>query len=258
MLLDDGTPAWVDGGPRGPVDIDGAAVVHRETVELGRLPSTRSAGAGGREQTPTAALAPDQLAAVAHGAGPVRVIAPAGSGKTRVLTERLRHLFGERGVEPELVLAVAYNRKARDEMAERTTGLGARVETVNALGYSIVTRAWGRRPPLIELRDQRALVESLVPSRQRRANVDPMAVYIDGLSLIRLGLRDPAQVEGDLEGAEGLAAAFEPYRAELHRREAIDYDEQIYLAIELLLRDGAFRRDRQAEHRHCWSTSSRI
>ena len=41
---------------------------------------------------PIADLAPDQLAAVAHGTGPARVIAPAGSGKTRVLTERLRHL----------------------------------------------------------------------------------------------------------------------------------------------------------------------
>src|SRR5204862_138717 len=142
------------------------------------------------------------------------------------------------------------NRKARDEMADRTTGLGARVETLNALGYGIVTRAWGRRPPLLEAREQRALVESLVPSRPRRANVDPIAVYIDGLSLIRLGLRDPAEVEAELDGAEGLAAAFDPYRAEMGRREVVDYDEQVYLAIELLLGDGEFRRDRQAEHRH--------
>src|SRR5204862_136617 len=84
--------------------------------------------------------------------------------KTRVLTERLRHLLGDRGIEPALVLAVAYNRKARDEMADRTTGLGARVETLNALGYGIVTRAWGRRPPLLEAREQRALVGSPAPT----------------------------------------------------------------------------------------------
>src|SRR5207244_859503 len=206
VLLADGTPAWIDGGPRGPVggliDVDGAEVVHRESVELGRLVSSPSP-----PRPAGAALAPDQLAAVVHGPGPARVIAPAGSGKTRVLTERLRHLLGDRGVEPELVLAVAYNRKARDEMADRTTGLGARVDTLNALGYTIVTRGWGRRPPLLEAREQRALVESLVPSRPRRANVDPIAVYIDGLSLIRLGLRDPAEVESELAGPEGLAAA---------------------------------------------------
>ena len=248
VLLAGDTPAWVDGGPRGPITVDGATVVHRESVELGRL--APPPGFGGHEQSSVAALAPDQMAAVTHGAGPARVIAPAGSGKTRVLTERLRLLLADRGIEPELVLAVAYNRKARDEMASRTAGLAARIETLNALGYSIVTRAWGRRPPLLEIREQRALVQSLVPSRARRANVDPIAVYIDGLSLIRLGLRDPAEVEGELDGAEGLAAAFAPYRAELQRREVIDFDEQVYLAIELLLRDGEFRRDRQAEHRH--------
>ena len=47
-----------------------------------------------------AELAPDQLAAVGHRTGPARVIAPAGSGKTRVLTERLRHLVADRGVAP--------------------------------------------------------------------------------------------------------------------------------------------------------------
>ena len=94
VTLPDGTPAWVDGGPaRRPPDSPAQAVVHAETVEAGRLdpvPRPRSA--------PTAALDPDQLAAVAHDAGPARVIAPAGSGKTRVLTERLRHLHRRPGL----------------------------------------------------------------------------------------------------------------------------------------------------------------
>ena len=47
-----------------------------------------------------AELAPDQLAAVGHRSGAARVIAPAGSGKTRVLTERLRHLVAGRGAQP--------------------------------------------------------------------------------------------------------------------------------------------------------------
>ncbi|MCB0965110.1 MAG: hypothetical protein KDA98_17670, partial [Acidimicrobiales bacterium] len=82
LVLADGTAAWVDGGPRQPLApelVAGAAVVHRESVELGALvvapPPT----------DPSADLAPDQLAAVAHQRGPARVIAPAGSGKTRVL-----------------------------------------------------------------------------------------------------------------------------------------------------------------------------
>src|SRR5438105_1105034 len=78
--------------------------------------------------------APDQLAAVAHAGGPARVIAPAGSGKTRVLTERLRHLVAGRGFERETVLGVAYNKKAQQELEERTAAFRPRVQTLNALG----------------------------------------------------------------------------------------------------------------------------
>ncbi|MGI8663347.1 MAG: ATP-dependent DNA helicase UvrD2 [Acidimicrobiales bacterium] len=240
------TPVWVDGGPRGPLPetIDGCTVVHRETVELGRLATQPAA------EEPTAALAPDQLAAVSHGAGPARIIAPAGSGKTRVLTERLRELLGARGYEPEAVLAVAYNRKAQQEMAERTPELGARVQTLNAWGYSLAARWLGRRPQVLDERDVRRIVEDLVPRQRRRVNTDPLGPYLDGLSLIRLGLRDPQEVEDTIEDAPGLAAAFVPYRAELRRRGVVDFDEQIYLAVEALVADGPFRRAVQADHRH--------
>ncbi|MDQ1503423.1 MAG: ATP-dependent helicase UvrD/PcrA, partial [Actinomycetota bacterium] len=103
VVLPDGTPAWCDGGPRRPVEpSDGAtgrvgtpltvAVVHRDSIDAGLLTPARYA-------PPTAELAPDQLAAVAHPGGPARIIAPAGSGKTRVLTERIRHLLLDRGHE---------------------------------------------------------------------------------------------------------------------------------------------------------------
>src|SRR5690606_26438791 len=121
VTLPDGRDAWVDGGPRGPVDGLGAVVLlHRESVGLGRLTPF---GDGAPGDT----LAPDQLAAVTHAAGPARIIAPAGSGKTRVLTARLRHLLGDRGVERELLTAVAYNTRAAQEMRERTAGTGASI-----------------------------------------------------------------------------------------------------------------------------------
>ena len=47
------------------------------------------------------------------------MIAPAGSGKTRVLTERLRHLVGDRGTHPGTVTALAYNTRAADELRQR-------------------------------------------------------------------------------------------------------------------------------------------
>jgi DNA helicase II / ATP-dependent DNA helicase PcrA len=245
ILLPDGTPAWVDGGPRGaPADVDGTSVVHAESVEAGRLAPVPP------ERVPTSDLAPDQLAAVTHGSGPARVIAPAGSGKTRVLTERLRHLVVDRGYEPESVAAVAYNRKAREEMVARTTGVGGRILTLNALGYEIVAAGLGRRPDVLEVRDVRRILEPLVPRGARRLNTDPLAPYVEALAAVRLGLRDPLEVEDDRGDVPGLAEAFPAYRAELSRRGVIDFDEQVLLAIELLLRDGPFRRVQQARHRH--------
>ncbi|MGH9275665.1 MAG: UvrD-helicase domain-containing protein, partial [Acidimicrobiales bacterium] len=246
VVLHDGTPAWVDGGPRAPlpVPLGGATVVHSDTVELGSLRAQPVPVA------PSAELARDQLEAVNHGSGPARIIAPAGSGKTRVLTERYRHLLADRGYEREAVVALAYNKKAQEEMSSRLPGLGARIQTINAWGYSILARALGRRPEVLDEREVRSIVEKLVPSKQRRVNTDPVAPYLDGLSLIRLGLRRPQEVEDTLDDVTGLAAAYEPFRDELRRRGVIDFDEQVFGAVEALLRDGELRRAVQTDHRH--------
>ena len=111
--LADGTPLFVDGGPFAPTrDADGIRVVHRWNTEAGSLSTVG-------HRPPEADLASDQLAAVSHRAGGARVIAPAGSGKTRVLTERLRYLIDERGADPSTVTVLAYNKKAADELRER-------------------------------------------------------------------------------------------------------------------------------------------
>jgi DNA helicase II / ATP-dependent DNA helicase PcrA len=247
IVLPDGTPAWVDGGPRLPFPalVEGAAVVHAESVDLGRLTIVPP------PIHPTAELAVDQLAAVAHAGGPARVIAPAGSGKTRVLTERLRHLVVDRGYEREGVLAVAYNVKARDEMVERTTAFHPRVQTLNGLGYEVLREGLGSAPPVLDERDVRRLVDDLLPrKRQRRVNTDPIAPYLEALGQVRLGLRNPAAVEAERDDVEGLAQLFGPYREALQRRGAVDFDEQVYLAVQLLLSDGGLRRRLQARSRH--------
>lgn len=247
LVLADGTPLWVDGGPRQPWEPDavgGHGVVHRESVEAGRLAVAPPPVA------PTADLASDQMAAVAHERGPARIVAPAGSGKTRVLTERLRHLIADRGWEPGSILAVAYNVKARDEMVERTEGLGARVQTLNGLAYSVLGRQRGTAPPVIDEREVRRILDGLLPRRRRQANTDPIAPYLEALTEVRLGLRPPSAVEDERGDVPGLADVVGPYRAELARRGVVDFDEQVCAAIEALLTDGDLRRDVQARHRH--------
>ena len=234
VLLPDGRHVYVDGGPRGPLPAplptESSAgtplvLVHRESVSLGRLTVQGDA-------LPSEELAPDQLAAVTHGVGPARVIAPAGSGKTRVLTARLRHLLRDRGVEPELVTALAYNTRAAEEMRERTRDLNASIRTLHSLALRICSL--DERRQVIDEREVRRILDRLVRTA-RIPNQDPFQAYLDALAEVRLALRDPAEVEAERGDIDGFAEVFDRFRRLLAEERLLDFDEQIYRAIELLL-----------------------
>jgi DNA helicase-2/ATP-dependent DNA helicase PcrA len=76
----------------------------------------------GENERQTQTLNPAQLAAVAHGDGPVLVIAGAGSGKTRTLTHRVARLVAQ-GTPPPAILLLTFTRKASEEMLRRAARL---------------------------------------------------------------------------------------------------------------------------------------
>ena len=242
VLLPDGTPAWCDGGPLtlGIDSGDGAAIICHETLSHGGLAPLRSG--------PLASELDDsQGAAVLEPSMRSRIIAPAGSGKTRVLTERVRHLIAS-GISARSLMVVAYNKRAQEEVESRTTDLsGLTIKTLNALSLSVINRSRefadrSRKSETIGEPKVRDLIGQLV-TFPRRSNTDPAAAWIDALSAVRLGLSSPSAVEDSFEGdVAGLTELFDRYRDLLASRGQVDFDEQIYLAIEILLREPEVRR----------------
>jgi DNA helicase-2/ATP-dependent DNA helicase PcrA len=76
-------------------------------------------------------LNPAQAAAVTHEAGPLLIIAGAGTGKTTVITRRIAHLIASRRARPSEILALTFTDKAAVEMEER-------VDTLVPYGYADV------------------------------------------------------------------------------------------------------------------------
>ena len=250
IVSPDGTAAWCDGGPLDSfdaVDMAGTALIPAPNLAAGDLAAVRGC-------EPDADLAPDQRRAVGHLGGGACIVAPAGSGKTRVLTERARWLVRDLGVAPSAVCLVAYNVRARAEMQARTADLdGLEVRTLNSLALAICngTGRFARpaghsRVEVIDEPTVRDLLHHLVgeraPRRRRRAMTDPLAAWTEALTASRLGLRDPAEVERDytpdVPGFSELAPA---YAEVLEERGLVDFDHQVVRAIDVLLTDPAAR-----------------
>lgn len=251
LVLPDGTRVCVDGGPRGNVVEVSAgahtvAVWHREQVEAGSAVLERTA-------EPRSGLADDQLRAVRHTHGAARIIAPAGSGKTRTLTERIRHLVIDRGVDESLVCALAYNNRAAAEMRDRLRAAGCsdgvQVRTIHSLAWNLLARFAPSRPALADEREVRRRLGALCDVKPV-ANSDPLAPYVAALAKVRLELVAPAAVEASRDDIPGFAEVFESYTAGLRRDSMVDFDAQIYEAIRLLLCDGEARARAQAMCRH--------
>ena len=252
-----GRPIWCDGGPLAPLPAEdlqtGCAEGEGGEGPLGVVPAANLA-VGSLDpifpSEPAAELAADQLAAVAHVGGAARIVAPAGSGKTRVLTERARHLVKGLGVNPNAVCLVAYNKRAQLEMQDRLCDVGGlQVRTLNSLGLAICNgtgpfarpQGFARVETASDLR-VRDMLDSVLPPAPHRAMIDRRVPYIEALSASRLGLRDPDEVESDYDGAaDGLAQVAADYADLLEERGFVDFDHQIIRAIEVLLADPCAR-----------------
>jgi superfamily I DNA/RNA helicase/DNA polymerase III epsilon subunit-like protein len=177
--------------------------------------------------TPT----PAQHAAITAPLGPVLVVAGPGAGKTFCLIGRIAHLVADRGFAPERICAVTFTNKAADELAGRLAeALGARAErvtrgTLHALCADIL-RAHGeavgtaRGFGIADEAYQRILLGRLGVRNPRRASD-----LLDAFARARL------------QGATLLARDADlltRYLAQLRRRNLLDFDDLVALAVRLL------------------------
>jgi DNA helicase-2/ATP-dependent DNA helicase PcrA len=193
----------------------------------------------------SAALNPEQRAAVEHGEGPLLVLAGAGTGKTRVLVHRIARLV-ESGVAPWQILAVTFTNKAAREMRERLAALcGAAVQqmwigTFHATCARLLRR-WGsaiglpRDFLIFDDDDQQKILTTLLKE----------AGYEDQLSARTVAARldyaknrnlDPITAHAGPGGdhyERELGEIVPRYRERLAREKAVDFGDLILKVIEL-------------------------
>jgi DNA helicase-2/ATP-dependent DNA helicase PcrA len=194
-----------------------------------------------------AGLNPPQREAVTHGEGPLLILAGAGSGKTRVLTHRIAYLIYTGQAGPSEILAITFTNKAAQEMRDRVELLlgrrtrGMWVMTFHAacarmlradahrLGYT-------RQFTIYDQADARRMVKrclddlSIDPKR-----FTPAAVH-NQISEAKNQLRDADGYRQLVETyfEQTVADVYQLYERELHRANAMDFDDLLLRAVNLL------------------------
>ncbi|HTS00022.1 MAG TPA: ATP-dependent helicase [Bacteroidota bacterium] len=193
-----------------------------------------------------------QEIAASHRAGPMSVIAPAGSGKTRTIVCRIKRLVRD-GVPPGSILPLAFNRKAAAEMKTRLVSLGlgdVHARTIHSLGYEIVRRETGY---LFDDQPARILTDAL---RSVYPGRDLDEVIRSGsaarqLSAVKTNLLDPDRLPVRAgEEALPFGPVFRRCLEIQAERRLIDYDDMVYTALRVLLDDRTARRQWQDRWTH--------
>lgn len=196
-------------------------------------------------------LNPAQREAVLHHAGPMLVLAGAGSGKTRVLTTRIARLVGHHRVHPSAILAVTFTNKAAGEMRariERFLGAppsGMWVGTFHAIGARLLraNAALVHRTVSFTIYDQDdtlALVKRLMERRGINPREYPPKAILAAISDAKNALVSEAEYERlALDPFTRVVAdVYNDMEPALRRLNAVTFDDLLLLPVRLLEREG--------------------
>ncbi|EHS7465017.1 DNA helicase Rep [Vibrio cholerae] len=201
-------------------------------------------------------LNPRQDEAVKYVSGPCLVLAGAGSGKTRVITNKIAYLVQQCGYKARNIAAVTFTNKAAREMKERVAqtlgkgeSRGLMVSTFHTLGLNIIRRefkALGLKAgfSLFDDQDQLALLKELT-EKQLDGDKDLLRLLLSTISNWKNDMLTPPQAKAMAKGEQQLlfAHCFELYQKQMQSYNALDFDDLILLPV-LLLRSNEEVRQR--------------
>ena len=187
-----------------------------------------------------------QREAVTHGEGPLLILAGAGSGKTRVLTHRLAYLVFTDQAQAGEILAITFTNKAAQEMRERVElllGHGTRGMWVLTF-HSACARMLRAEAPRLGYTRQFTIYDQADARRLAKRAIDelgidpkrytPTAIHTQ-ISNAKNALRDAAGYR-QLVGSpfeEIVADVYDLYERDLHRMNAMDFDDLLFRAVNL-------------------------
>ncbi len=197
----------------------------------------------------------EQQKAVLHVDGPLLILAGAGSGKTRVLTNRIARLISECNVSPWNILAITFTNKAADEMRERIddlVGLGSEsiwVATFHSTCVRILRRfidriGYDTNFSIYDADDQKNVMKEIIKRRKIDTKMYKERFFLNAISSAKDELVSPEAFK-EQAGEDFIkkmqADIYEEYQKTLHKSNALDFDDLIYLCVKLLKQDKEVR-----------------
>ena len=194
-----------------------------------------------------AGLNPPQRDAVTHGEGPLLILAGAGTGKTRVLTHRIAFLEHTGMARANEILAITFTNKAAQEMRERVEVLlGRRTRAMWVMTFhAACARMLRAEAEKLGYTRQFTIYDSADSRRLVKRALDELGVdtkrYTPGavhhqISDAKNKLRD-SETYGQLVGSyfeQTVADAYRIYEREMHRMNAMDFDDLLVNAVNVL------------------------
>jgi ATP-dependent DNA helicase Rep len=188
-------------------------------------------------------LNPAQREAIHYLDGPLLVLAGAGSGKTRVIVQKLAYLVEKCGYAPHNVAAITFTNKAANEMRERVGKLlsakdakGMTISTFHALGMQILREeanllGYKKQFSIFDTADTGKIISELLgaPDKQDIRNAQSV------ISNWKSGFISPEQASSlaESEADQRLALLYSRYQETLRAYQAMDFDDLIRLPVDL-------------------------